>query len=60
VFCKVFLVQIRRKLQKIHYEVRIQGKKKLRKTRSEELGAKTEIQGGKRVTEGGKRKFWIL
>jgi hypothetical protein len=36
VFSEVFLVQIRRKLRKIHSEIRIQGKKKkLRKTRSE-------------------------
>jgi hypothetical protein len=58
VFSEVFLVQIRRKLRKIHSEVRIQGKKTSENAfRSLKLGAKMEIRGGKRVMGGGKRKF---
>jgi hypothetical protein len=34
-FTEVFLVQIRQKFQKIRSEVCVQGKKKIRKTRSE-------------------------
>jgi hypothetical protein len=48
VFFEVFLVQICRKLQKIHSEVCVKGKKNFKNTFwSLKLGAKTEIQGGK-------------
>jgi hypothetical protein len=58
-FSEVFLVQIRRKIQKISSEVRFQGKKTSKNTlQSLKLGAKTEIQKGK-SHGGGKRKFLI-
>jgi hypothetical protein len=46
-FSEVFLLQIRRKLRKIHYEVRLQGKKFSENAfRSLKLGVKMEMGGG--------------
>jgi hypothetical protein len=58
-YFEVFLVQIRQKIQKIYFEVRLQGKKTSKNTfQNLKLGAKTEIQRGKNHG-GGKRKFLI-
>jgi hypothetical protein len=57
VFTEVFLVQIRQKFQKIHYEVRIQAKNNSENALQRlKLGAKKKIQGGKRGV-GGERIF---
>jgi hypothetical protein len=48
VFTEVFLVQIRQKFQKIHYEVRIQAKNNSENALQRlKLGAKKKIRGGK-------------
>jgi hypothetical protein len=55
---EVFLVQILRKLRKIHSEVHIKGKKTSENAfRILKSRAKTEIRGGGRIMGGGKRKF---
>jgi hypothetical protein len=51
VFSEVFLVQIRRKLRKIHSEVRIQGKKNFGK-----LVPNFKIKG-KKGNPGGKKRW---
>jgi hypothetical protein len=53
VFSEVFLVQILRKLRKIHSEVRLHGKKNFKKRiRSFKLGAKMEIRNGGKESWG--------